>query len=116
VLAARAAEIRVFDTPYFDFADAAGLARSARRARTLGFDGKTAIHPAQVQPIHDAFAPTPEEIAHARKVLSALETAAREGRGTAAVDGEMVEPLHATEARRTLARAGSAAAPAGREG
>jgi citrate lyase beta subunit len=116
VLAARAAEIRVFDTPYFDFADAAGLARSAQRARMLGFDGKTAIHPAQIQPIHEAFAPTPEEIARARRVLSALEAAAREGRGTAAVDGEMVEPLHAAEARRTLARAGAAAAPSGREG
>lgn len=115
VLAARAAEVRVFDTPYFDFADTAGLARSARRARTLGFDGKTAIHPAQVQPIHEAFAPTPDELERARKILSALEAAAREGRGVAAVDGEMVEPLHAAEARRTLARAAAAGGSAGSE-
>jgi citrate lyase subunit beta/citryl-CoA lyase len=116
VLAARAAEIRVFDTPFFDFADAAGLARSARRARTLGFDGKTAIHPAQIRPIHEAFAPTAEEIARARRVLAALEAAAREGRGVAAVDGEMVEPLHAAEARRTLANAARAGDAATREG
>ena len=105
VIAARAAEIRVFDTPYFDFADTEGLERSARRARTLGFDGKTAIHPAQVEPIHAAFAPTPAEVERARAVLRALEQAARDGRGVAVVDGEMVEPLHAAEARRTLALA-----------
>ena len=114
VIAARAVEIRVFDTPYFDFADTEGLERSARRARTLGFDGKTAIHPAQVGPIHAAFAPTPAEVERARAVLRALEQAARDGRGVAAVDGEMVEPLHAAEARRTLALAADAAAT-GRE-
>jgi citrate lyase subunit beta/citryl-CoA lyase len=105
VLAARAAEIRVFDTPFFELSDGAGLLRSARRARTLGFDGKTAVHPGQVQPIHEAFTPTAQEIERARRVLSALEAAARQGRGVAVVDGEMVEPLHAAAARRTLARA-----------
>ncbi len=107
VLAARAAEIQVFDTPWFDYRDLTGLERSARRARTLGFDGKTAIHPSQIGPIHAAFAPTPVEIERARRVLQALQEAAREGRGVATVDGEMVEALHASEARRTLARAGA---------
>ena len=112
VLAARAAEVAVFDTPYFDYRDAAGLARSARRARALGFDGKTAIHPSQVEPIHAAFAPTPAELERARRVLAALAEAARAGRGVATVDGEMVEALHAAEARRTLARATSSDGPA----
>jgi citrate lyase subunit beta/citryl-CoA lyase len=106
VIAARAAEIRAFDTPYFDLADTEGLERSARRARALGFDGKTAVHPAHLTPIHAAFAPTPAEVERARAVLRALEQAARGGRGVAVVAGEMVEPLHAAEARRTLALAG----------
>ena len=105
VLAARAAGIGVFDTPFFDYRDEAGLERSARRARALGFDGKTCIHPTQVPVVNRAFAPTAEEVERAQKVVEALEAAAREGRGVATVDGEMVESLHGAEARRTLERA-----------
>jgi citrate lyase subunit beta/citryl-CoA lyase len=105
VLAARAAGVEVFDTPLFEYRDEAGLERSARRARALGFDGKTCIHPAQVAVVNRIFAPTGEEIARARKVVDALEAAARDGRAVATVDGEMVEALHAAEARRTLDRA-----------
>jgi citrate lyase beta subunit len=105
VLAARAAGIEAFDTPFFDYRDAAGLERSAHRARTLGFDGKTCIHPAQVAVVNRVFSPSEEEVARAGRVVAALEAAAREGRGVATVDGEMVEPLHAAEARRILARA-----------
>jgi citrate lyase subunit beta/citryl-CoA lyase len=105
VLAARAAGIEAFDTPFFDYRDDAGLEASARRARTLGFDGKACIHPAQVAIVNRVFSPDETEVARARRVVAALEAAAREGRGVATVDGEMVEPLHAAEARRTLARA-----------
>jgi citrate lyase beta subunit len=105
VLAARAAGIEVFDTPFFEYRDETGLEASATRARLLGFDGKGAIHPAQVRIINRVFAPTAAEIQRARAVVAALETAAGEGRGVATVDGEMVEALHAAEARRTLARA-----------
>jgi citrate lyase beta subunit len=105
VLAARAAGIEAFDTPFFDYRDDAGLERSARRARTLGFDGKTCIHPGQVAIVNHVFSPSEEEVARAERIVAALEAAAREGRGVATVDGEMVEPLHAAEARRTLARA-----------
>jgi len=105
VLAARAAGIEVFDTPYFEYRDEAGLEASARRVRLLGFDGKTAVHPAQVRVINRVFAPTPAEVERARAVVAALEKAAREGRGVATVDGEMVEALHAAEARRILTRA-----------
>lgn len=105
VLAARAAAVEVFDTPFFEYRDDAGLERSARRARLLGFDGKTCLHPAQVAVVNRVFAPTAAEVERAEKVVTALEAAAREGRGVATVDGEMVEALHAAEARRTLDRA-----------
>jgi citrate lyase beta subunit len=105
VLAARAAGIEAFDTPFFDYRDDAGLERSARRARALGFDGKTCIHPGQVAIVNHVFSPSEEEVARAERIVAALEAAAREGRAVATVDGEMVEPLHAAEARRTLARA-----------
>jgi citrate lyase beta subunit len=105
VLAARAAGVEAFDTPFFDYRDDAGLERSARRARALGFDGKTCIHPGQVAIVNHVFSPSEEEVARAERIVAALEAAAREGRAVATVDGEMVEPLHAAEARRTLARA-----------
>jgi citrate lyase subunit beta/citryl-CoA lyase len=105
VLAARAAGIEAFDTPFFDYRDEPGLERSARRARTLGFAGKTCVHPGQVAVVNRVFSPSEEELARAERVVAALEAAAREGRGVATVDGEMVEPLHAAEARRVLERA-----------
>ncbi len=105
VLAARTAGVEAFDTPFFAYQDLDGLRRSARRARLLGFDGKTAIHPAQVAPIHEAFTPSEAEVERARQVLAALQSAAREGRGVASLDGEMLEALHGREAERTLARA-----------
>jgi citrate lyase subunit beta/citryl-CoA lyase len=111
VLAARAAGVLAFDTPLFEYRDEAALERSAGRARTLGFDGKTCIHPAQVAVVNRVFAPTAAEVERASAVVAALEAAAREGRGVATVDGEMVEALHAAEARRTLARARQAGLP-----
>lgn len=101
--AARAAGVEVFDTPWFAYTDAAGLERSALRVRRLGFDGKTAIHPAQVGIINEVFSPTPAEIARARRVVAALEEAMRQGRTVATLDGEMLEALHLKAARRTLA-------------
>jgi citrate lyase subunit beta/citryl-CoA lyase len=103
VLAARAAGIEVFDTPYFDYRDPDGLEASARRARSLGFDGKTAVHPGQVPVLNRVFAPTEDEVDRARRIVAALDEAAARGQGVATVDGEMVETLHAREARRTLA-------------
>jgi len=103
--AARAAGADAFDTPWFAYRDAAGLEASARRVRELGFDGKTAIHPAQVAVINEVFAPTPAELERARAVIAALARAAVEGRGVATVAGEMVETLHRHEAERTLERA-----------
>jgi citrate lyase beta subunit len=115
LLAARAAEVEVFDTPYFDYRDDKGLEASARRARGLGFDGKTAVHPGQVAILNRVFTPDEDEVARARRIVDALDEAARHGRGVATVDGEMVEALHGREARRTLARYDSTSASTSRK-
>lgn len=102
--AARAAGVEALDTPWFEYKDVAGLAASARRARQLGFDGKTAIHPSQVPVINDAFSPTPEEVNRARRIIEVMESASAEGKNVATLDDEMVEALHLKEAYRTLTR------------
>jgi len=103
--AARAAGIEAFDTPWFEYKDLAGLETSARRARLLGFDGKTAIHPSQVPTLNRVFSPTAEEIERARGIVEVMEKAFAEGRNVATLGSEMVEALHLAEARRVLARA-----------
>jgi citrate lyase beta subunit len=103
--AAGPAEVLAFDTPWFEYLDTQGLSRSARRARQLGFDGKTAIHPAQIATINRVFSPTPSELARAIKVVAAMEEALESGSSLATLDGELIEALHLREARRTLERA-----------
>ena len=103
--AARASGIEAFDTPWFEYKDLAGLETSARRARLLGFDGKTAIHPSQVPTLNLLFSPTPEEIERARGIVEVMEKAFAEGRNVATLGNEMVEALHLAEAQRILARA-----------
>jgi citrate lyase beta subunit len=103
--AARAASVEAFDAPWFEYKDLDGLEASARRARLLGFDGKTAIHPSQVPTINRVFSPTPEEIERARGIVEVMEKAFAEGRNVATLGNEMVEALHLAEARRILARA-----------
>ncbi len=103
--AARSAGVGAFDAPWFGYRDTAGLRQSACRVRQLGFDGKTAIHPAQIAVINEVFSPTPEQIARARQVAEAMTEAIAAGRYVATVDGEMVEALHLKAARRTLDRA-----------
>jgi len=105
LVAARAACKDAFDTPWFAYQDLAGLEGSAWRVRQMGFDGKTAVHPRQVPVINDVFSPTPSEVARARRIVSVMEQALKEGRHVATMDGEMVEALHLDQARRTLARA-----------
>jgi citrate lyase subunit beta/citryl-CoA lyase len=105
VHAARAFGIEAFDSPWFEYKNLEGLEASASRARALGFDGKTAIHPDQVPTINLVFSPTPEEIERARGIVEVMERALAEGRNVATFGQEMVEALHLKEARRTLARA-----------
>jgi citrate lyase subunit beta/citryl-CoA lyase len=106
--AARAAGIRAIDGPHVVIDDSAGLAASARRAAELGFDAKWAIHPSQLGPIADAFAPSAEEVEHAQAVLDALSKAAQAGDGAVALNGEMLDEPVRLAALRTLARAGVA--------
>ncbi len=103
--AARASGIEAFDTPWFEYIDLEGLETSAHRARLLGFDGKTAIHPSQVPTLNRVFSPTPEEIERARGIVEVMEKAFAQGRNVATLGNEMVEALHLAEARRVLARA-----------
>jgi len=106
IVAARAAGIEAFDTPWFEYKDPAGLEASAKRARHLGFDGKTAIHPSQVECIHDVFSPTAAEIARAQGIVDVMDRAMAEGRNVATLGNEMVEALHLKGAHRVLERAG----------
>lgn len=111
VLAARAAGIaNPIDGVFADHRDSVGLERAARRARELGYRGKKLIHPAQIEVVHRVFSPTAGELEHHRRVLEAFESAVAAGRGTAVVDGRMVDIAMAETARRILDRAGTSGA------
>ena len=105
VLAARANGLAVIDGVYNDIADAAGFTASCEQARAFGFDGKTLIHPSQVEPCNTVFAPSAEEVATARQLIAAFELPENKGKGAIKVDGRMVELLHAQIARGTVAMA-----------
>lgn len=105
VLAARAAGIVCVDGVYNAFKDAEGLRAECVQGRDLGMDGKTLIHPAQVDIANEVFAPTEEEIALARRQIDAFEEARARGEGVAVVDGKIVENLHVATARATLDKA-----------
>jgi citrate lyase subunit beta / citryl-CoA lyase len=110
LLAARASGKVILDGVYNDIKDEAGFAAECRQGRELGFDGKTLIHPSQVDPCNEAFAPGDDEIERAGRIIAAFEEAEAEGRGVVTVDGRMVENLHVEEARRVLAIAEAIAA------
>jgi citrate lyase subunit beta/citryl-CoA lyase len=103
LLAARAYGRAVLDGVHLDLADAEGFAAACHQGRELGFDGKTLIHPAQIDPANAAFTPTGEEVARARQIIAAYSHAAGAGVGAVRIDGRLVEALHVEEARRTLA-------------
>ena len=103
-VAARAADVLALDTPYVKFRDPDGLRSEARLARRLGYSGKFAIHPAQIEVIDEVFLPTVEEIERARRVIEAAASAEREGRGSISLDGEMVDAPVVARARNVLAR------------
>ena len=98
VLAARAAGLDILDGVHPALDDPAGLVRSCEQARTLGFDGKTLIHPKQIETANRAFGPAPEQLDRARHLVAAWD----DSHGVAVVDGQMVERLHVEEARRLL--------------
>lgn len=105
VIAARAHGLSVIDGTYNDFADEAGFRQSCERARAFGFDGKSLIHPRQIAICNHVFAPSCEEISQAEKILAAFNLPQNKGKAVIAVDGCMIERLHAEQAERVLAHA-----------
>ncbi len=106
VLAARAGGLRVLDGVYNAYQDTEGFAAEACAGRAMGFDGKTLIHPAQVVPANIAFAPSPEDLAWAAKVVSAFEDPDNANKGAISLNGRMIEAtMHLAAARAVLATA-----------
>ena len=103
ILAARAFGIAILDGVYNDLSNAKGFADECAQARDLGFDGKTLIHPSQIAPCNEAFSPSEEDIAQARKIIAAFERPENKDKGVVQLDGRMVERMHADIARRTVA-------------
>jgi citrate lyase subunit beta / citryl-CoA lyase len=101
--AARAYGLSILDGVYNDLSNAEGFVEECRQARDLGFDGKTLIHPRQIEPCNEAFSPSPEEVAAARKMIAAFDLPENRDKGVIQIDGRMVERLHAGMARQTVA-------------
>jgi citrate lyase subunit beta/citryl-CoA lyase len=109
VTVAAALGLPAIDTPFPDFTDAKALAAEARLARSLGFRGKYAIHPDQVDAINETFSPGAGELAEARRIVAEAERAGRSGRGAVAVNGRMVDAPIVERARRLIAAADAVA-------
>lgn len=106
-IAARATNVLALDTPYFSFRDPDGLRRNAQAARQIGFKGKFAIHPAQIDIINETFSPSAAELEQARRVVEAFREAERIGRGSTSLDGKVVDVPVVKRAEALLALAES---------
>ena len=113
LLAARAHSLAVIDGVYNDLEDGEGFAAACAQGRSFGFDGKTVIHPSQIEPCNAAFAPSAAELESAQKIVAAFALPENKGKGAIKLDGHMVERLHAESAERTVALAEAIAAMAG---
>ncbi len=102
VLGAKAAGVQAIDTVFSDISDTEGLIESTKEAMSLGFEGKGVIHPAQIKPIHGVFAPTPDRIKYAKKVVKAIEEARAKGSGVASIGSKMVDAPIEKRARKIL--------------
>jgi citrate lyase subunit beta/citryl-CoA lyase len=105
ILAARAHGLVVLDGIHLELDDEAAFAAACRQGRDLGFDGKTLIHPKQIETANRAFAPSAEDIAQARRIVAAHREGAAQGKGMTTLDGRLVEKLHVIEAERLVAQA-----------
>ncbi len=103
LVGAREADKVILDGVYNDVRDPDGFRTEAEQGKAFGFDGKTLIHPSQVEPTNEVWAPTDDEVEFSRRVIEAFEAAEAEGRGVLTVDGRMIENLHVDNARRVLA-------------
>jgi citrate lyase subunit beta/citryl-CoA lyase len=111
VAAARIHGIDILDGVYNDIADADGFAAECRQGVEFGFDGKTLIHPTQIEPCNAAFSPSPDEVAWARRMIAAFDLPENKAKGVVSIDGRMIERLHADMARRTVAIAEAISGP-----
>lgn len=103
VLAARASGLEILDGVYLDLQDESGFAAACEQGRDMGFDGKTLIHPKQIEPANRVFGISAEALQQAQQIIVAWRAAQTSGRGVCVVDGRLVENLHVEEAERLLA-------------
>ena len=103
-VAARAAGVAALDGPFVGFRDPDGLRQDAGAARQMGYTGKFAIHPAQIDIINETFSPNPEDVAYARRVVAAWDEAEAAGRGSLSIDGRMVDVPVVKRAQNLLAQ------------
>ena len=108
LVACRAYGLRPIDGPFGDFGDPDGFRSAARRVAVLGYEGKWAIHPSQIALANEVFTPTAAEIDKARRILAAMETAAREGRGAVSLDGRLIDIASIRMAESLLGKARAA--------
>jgi len=109
IAAARVYGIDILDGVYNDIGNADGFIKECVQGVELGFDGKTLIHPNQIEPCNKAFSPSSAEIEQARKMIAAFDLPENKGKGVVSIDGRMVERLHVDMARRTVAIADAVA-------
>lgn len=102
LIAARAFNLRAIDGPFGAFRDLHGTSGSARKAATMGYDGKQVIHPDQIEPTRAAFRPSDHDVASARRVIEAMEAAERDGHGAVTLDGRMIDLANVRMAARVL--------------
>jgi citrate lyase subunit beta/citryl-CoA lyase len=110
IMAARAFGIEILDGPYNDINDVAGFSKECTQGRDMGFDGKTLIHPSQIDSANAIYTPPADEVQQARRIIAAFTLPENAGKGAIQMDGRMVERLHAEMARRTIAIADAIAA------
>lgn len=101
-IACRAMKVDSIDTPFTDTNDFEGLTKDTSKAKGLGFTGKAAINPRQIDTIHSVYAPTKEEIKYAKRVLEVMEEAEKEGKGVFSLDGKMVDAPVINRAKNTV--------------
>jgi citrate lyase subunit beta/citryl-CoA lyase len=110
LLAARANGLVIVDGVYNDIQNVEGFETECRQGAQMGFDGKTLIHPTQIEPCNRVFSPAPDEVDNARKIIAAFDAAVAQGKYVATVDGRMIEHLHVENAKHVVAVAEAIAA------
>jgi citrate lyase subunit beta/citryl-CoA lyase len=113
IVACRAYGLRPIDGPFGDFKDPDGYRLAARRGAALGIEGKWAIHPSQIALANEVFSPPPAEVDRAKRILVALEEAARDGKGAAQLDGRMIDAASARMAQNVVNTAAAIEAQGG---